>query len=281
MDVLDTVERVAVWRRTITGRLGLVPTMGALHDGHLSLVQRARPECDRVAATIFVNPAQFGQSEDLARYPRDLPGDLALLEREGVDMVFTPTEAVIYPPGFSTWVTEEQVARRWEGEARPGHFRGVTTVVLKLLDIVRPERAYFGEKDYQQLRVVERMVRDLNVPVAIVPCPTVREPDGLAMSSRNVRLAPGERAAATVLWRALDAARLAAAKGERDGEALRRIAEDVIAREPRARLEYVAVVDPETLEPLTRLDARGAVCLVAARLGDVRLIDNLRLALSA
>ena len=157
----------------------------------------------------------------------------------------------------------------------------MTTVVLKLLDIVRPERAYFGEKDYQQLRVVERMVRDLNVPVAIVPCPTVREPDGLAMSSRNVRLAPGERAAATVLWRALYAARLAAAKGERDGEALRRIAEDVIAREPRARLEYVAVVDPETLEPLTRLDARGAVCLVAARLGDVRLIDNLRLALSA
>jgi len=277
MEVLDTVERVDAWRRTITGRLGLVPTMGALHEGHLSLVRRARPECDRVAATIFVNPAQFGPSEDLARYPRDLPGDLALLAREGVDMVFAPTEAVIYPPGFSTWVTEEQVARRWEGEARPGHFRGVTTVVLKLFNIVRPERAYFGEKDYQQLRVIERMVRDLNLPVTIVPCPTVREPDGLALSSRNVRLEPADRKAARVLSRALEAARSAAAKGERDGEALRRIAEDVIRGEPQARLDYVAVVDRETLEPLGRLDARGAVCLVAARIGPVRLIDNLRL----
>jgi len=277
MEVLDTVERVDAWRRTITGRLGLVPTMGALHEGHLSLVRRARPECDRVAATIFVNPAQFGPSEDLAKYPRDLPGDLALLAREGVDMVFTPTEAVIYPPGFSTWVTEEQVALRWEGEARPGHFRGVTTVVLKLFNIVRPERAYFGEKDYQQLRVIERMVRDLNLPVTIVPCPTVREPDGLALSSRNVRLEPADRKAARVLSRALEAARSAAAKGERDGEALRRIAEDVIRGEPQARLDYVAVVDRETLEPLGRLDARGAVCLVAARIGPVRLIDNLRL----
>jgi len=277
MEVLDTVERVDAWRRTITGRLGLVPTMGALHEGHLSLVRRARPECDRVAATIFVNPAQFGPSEDLARYPRDLPGDLALLAREGVDMVFAPTEAVIYPPGFSTWVTEEQVARRWEGEARPGHFRGVTTVVLKLFNIVRPERAYFGEKDYQQLRVIERMVRDLNLPVTIVPCPTVRESDGLALSSRNVRLEPADRKAARVLSRALEAARSAAAKGERDGEALRRIAEDVIRGEPQARLDYVAVVDRETLEPLGRLDARGAVCLVAARIGPVRLIDNLRL----
>ena len=278
MEILDSIERVNAWRGTGGGRLGLVPTMGALHDGHLSLVRRARPECDRLAATIFVNPAQFGAHEDLAKYPRDLPGDLALFEREGVDMVFTPTEAVIYPPGFSTWVTEEQVARRWEGEARPGHFRGVTTVVLKLLNIVRPDRAYFGEKDYQQLRVVERMVRDLNLPVTIVPCPTVREPDGLAMSSRNVRLAPADRKAATVLWRALEAARAAALGGERDGEALRRAAAEVIAREPRARVDYVAVVDPETLEPLARLDARGAQCLLAARVGDIRLIDNLRLA---
>jgi pantoate--beta-alanine ligase len=277
MEILDSIERVNTWRETVGGRLGLVPTMGALHDGHLSLVRRARPECDRVAATIFVNPAQFGAHEDLAQYPRDLPGDLALFEREGVDMVFTPTEAVIYPPGFSTWVTEERVARRWEGQARPGHFRGVTTVVLKLFTIVRPDRAYFGEKDYQQLRVVAKMVHDLNVPVTIVPCPTVREPDGLAMSSRNVRLAAADRKAATVLWRALDAARAAAAKGERDGDALRRGVEDAIGREPRARLDYVAVVDPQTLEPLERLDARGAVCLVAARFGDVRLIDNLRL----
>lgn len=278
MEVLDTVERVDAWRRMITGRLGLVPTMGALHEGHLSLVRRARAECDPVAVSLFVNPTQFGPSEDLARYPRDLPGDLALLAREGVDMVFTPTEAIIYPPGFSTWVTEERVALRWEGEARPGHFRGVTTVVLKLLNIVRPERAYFGEKDYQQLRVVERMVRDLNVPTTIVLCPTVREPDGLAMSSRNVRLAPADRKAALVLSKALEAARAACANGERDGEALRRIAEDVIRGEPRARLDYVAVVDRETLEPLERLDARGAACLVAARIGAVRLIDNLRLA---
>ena len=185
MHVAETIDALVAWRATVAGTLGLVPTMGALHDGHLALVRRARRECDRVATTIFVNPAQFGPHEDLRSYPRDLPRDLALLTAEGVDCVFTPTDPMMYPADFSTWVTVERIVSRWEGVSRPGHFRGVATIVLKLLNVARADRAYFGEKDYQQLRVIERMVRDLNVPTAIVPCPTVREPDGLAMSSRN------------------------------------------------------------------------------------------------
>jgi len=258
-------------------RLGFVPTMGALHEGHLSLVRRARRECERVAVSLFVNPTQFGPGEDFQRYPRDLPRDLALLEAEGVDTIFTPTVEEMYPEGFSTWVTVERLAERWEGASRPGHFRGVATVVLKLLNLVRPDRAYFGEKDYQQLRVVERMVRDLNVPTTIVACPTVREPDGLALSSRNAHLSPGERRAATVLWRALTAARAGYERRERDGATLRRIAEGVIAEEPLARLDYVAVADPTTLEPVARIGREGAVCLVAAWIGTIRLIDNLPL----
>jgi len=251
--------------------------MGALHEGHLSLVRRARRECERVAVSIFVNPAQFGPGEDFQRYPRDLPRDLALLEAEGVDTVLTPTVEEIYPADFSTWVTVERLTARWEAASRPNHFRGVATVVLKLLNLVRPDRAYFGEKDYQQLRVVERMVRDLNVPTAIVACPTVRDPDGLALSSRNAYLSPRERQAATVLWRALTAARAGYERGERDGAALRRLAEGVIAGEPLARLDYASVADPMTLEPVARIGREGAVCLVAAWIGTIRLIDNLPL----
>lgn len=273
MEILDSIERVNTWRETVGGRLGLVPTMGALHDGHLSLVRRARPECDRVAATIFVNPAQFGAHEDLAHYPRDLPGDLALFERQGVDMVFTPTEAVIYPPGFSTWVTEERVARRWEGQARPGHFRGVTTVVLKLLDIVRPARAYFGEKDYQQLQVVRRMTRDLSLPIEIVGCPIIREPDGLAMSSRNAYLGAAEREQATVLYRALQEAQALAMLGERDPVRLEAEMRSVLLAEPGVRVDYAVVVDAHALEPIRVLD-RECRALIAARLGPTRLIDN-------
>ena len=221
MEIVASLEALAARRGGMPGRLGVVPTMGALHDGHLSLVRRARAECDRVAVTIFVNPAQFGPHEDLAAYPRDLPRDLELLRAERTDLVFTPTESMIYPGGFSTWVIVERLTERWEGTSRPGHFRGVATVVLKLLKMVRAERAYFGEKDYQQLRVVERMVRDLNVPTVIVPCPTVREPDGLAMSSRNAYLKPAERQAATALWRGLSVAREACRAGERDGAAAR------------------------------------------------------------
>lgn len=278
MEVAETIEALHAWRAAATGGLGFVPTMGALHEGHLSLVRRARRECDRVAVSIFVNPAQFGPHEDLQRYPRDLPRDLARLAAERADLVFTPTEPMIYPEGFSTWVTVERLAERWEGASRPGHFRGVATVVLKLLHLVRAERAYFGEKDYQQLRVVERMARDLNVPTTIVACPTVREPDGLAMSSRNAYLSPIERRAAAVLWRALTAARAECAKGERRGEALRRFVEEMIGREPLARLDYVAVADPMTLEPVERIDDRGAICCLAAWIGQVRLIDNLLLA---
>jgi pantoate--beta-alanine ligase len=274
MEVADSIAALSEWRERAGGRLGVVPTMGALHDGHLSLVRRARAECDGVVVTIFVNPAQFGPHEDLASYPRDLPRDLELLRQEGTDLVFTPTAPMVYPPGFASWVTVERLSERWEGVSRPGHFRGVATVVLKLLNLVRAERAYFGEKDYQQLRVVERMARDLNLPTAIVPCPTVREPDGLAMSSRNAYLSPAERQAATVLWRGLSAARDAARAGERDAEALARAVRAPIDGEPRARVDYVGIADPVTLEPVSRVD-KDAVCLVAAWIAKVRLIDNL------
>lgn len=278
MRVVETSEALRGWRATVSEPLGLVPTMGALHDGHLSLVRRARRECDRVVVSIFLNPAQFGPNEDLQSYPRDLARDLALLDAERVDLVFTPAERVIYPEGYSTWVTVERLADRWEGASRPGHFRGVATVVLKLLSLVRPERAYFGEKDYQQLRVVERMVRDLHAPATVVACPTVREADGLAMSSRNAYFSPAERQAATVLWRALTAAREECVKGERSGDRLRRVAEETIGSEPLARLDYVAVVDPLTLEPLERVGRSGAICCLAAWIGKVRLIDNVLLA---
>jgi pantoate--beta-alanine ligase len=277
MVVAESIEAFHAWRASVGGTLGLVPTMGALHDGHLSLVRRARRECDRVATTVFVNPAQFGPHEDLKSYPRDLPRDLALLEAERVDCVFTPSEPMMYPPGFSTWVAVEELTSRWEGVSRPGHFRGVATVVLKLLNLVRSERAYFGEKDYQQLRVVERMVRDLDVPTAIVPCETVREADGLAMSSRNAYFSPGERRAAVALWRGLTAAREACRAGERSGEALAHIVTETIQRERLARIDYVGVVDSWSLEPVARVGREGAVCLVAAWIGKVRLIDNLRL----
>ena len=274
MEVVDSVEAFVSWRRGVAGRLGLVPTMGALHDGHLSLVRRAHRETDRVVTTIFVNPTQFGPHEDLKTYPRDLPHDLALLRAERVDCVFTPTEAMMYPSDFSTWVVVERLTDRWEGRSRPGHFRGVATVVLKLLNLARADRAYFGEKDYQQLRVVDRLVRDLDVPTEIVRCPTVREPDGLAMSSRNAQLAPEDRRAAVVLFRALSAGRDVCRGGERSGDALGRLVTETICREPRARVDYVAVADPLTLEPVARVGPGGAVCLVGVWIGSVRLIDN-------
>ncbi|HEV8643475.1 MAG TPA: pantoate--beta-alanine ligase [Methylomirabilota bacterium] len=278
MDVVESLEALRAWRAAVPGPLGFVPTMGALHDGHLSLVRRARRECERVVVSIFVNPAQFGPHEDFERYPRDLARDLVLLDGEGVHLVFAPTPAIVYPAGFSTWVTVETLTERWEGAARPGHFRGVATVVLKLLNLVQPDRAYFGEKDYQQLRVIERMARDLNVSTTIVPCPTVREPDGLAMSSRNAYLAAAQRQAATVIFRALVAARQACERGERDPKTLAAVVEGMLAAEPLVRIDYVAVVDPGSLEPLTAIAQGGAVCCVAAWVGAIRLIDNLVLA---
>ena len=274
MRVVHTVSELKSIRHDGAGRWGLVPTMGALHRGHLSLVARARAENDHVAASLFVNPTQFGPQEDLARYPRDFEGDRAALEKGGCDVLFAPPVEEVYPKGFSTYVEPGKVALPLEGESRPGHFRGVATVVSKLFGIVEPHRAYFGDTDAQQLAVIRAVVRDLNIPVQIVPCPTVREADGLALSSRNVYLGPQERHAATVLVRSLMAARGRFVGGERDASALRRTMEAVLASEPLARTDYAAVVDPETFEELETVEG-SARLLLAVRIGATRLIDNI------
>ncbi len=274
MQVVTTLEELWAARAQLAEPVGFVPTMGYLHEGHLSLVRCAKRACRSVVVSIFVNPTQFGPNEDLARYPRDLPRDLRLLAAEGVDLVWTPTAEVMYPAGFQTWVTVEQLTAPLEGARRPGHFRGVTTVVTKLFNAVRPQWAFFGQKDAQQARVIQQMTRDLNLPIGIVVCPIVREPDGLAMSSRNTYLNPEERQAATVLYRALRAAREAFEAGERDAEVLRRVMRETIAAEPLARLQYVSVADPETL-----LESEGpverALLSMAVFVGSTRLIDNL------
>lgn len=255
-------------------RWGLVPTMGYLHEGHLSLVQRARAENDFVAASIFVNPTQFAPDEDLGSYPRDLQRDLALLEQEGVDLAFAPEETALYPPDFQTSVIVSDVTQRLEGASRPTHFRGVTTIVAKLFNILQPDRAYFGQKDAQQVVVVKRMVEDLNFNIQIVVCPIVREVDGLAMSSRNARLRPAERAAAPVLYHALSAARDAIHGGVLDGDDLRELMAAEIAAEPLARLDYVSVAHPKTLQELDQVE-KNALLSGAIFVGDVRLIDNI------
>jgi pantoate--beta-alanine ligase len=256
-----------------TGTLGLVPTMGALHAGHVSLVTRARGENDRVAASIFVNPSQFSEAEDLAKYPRALERDLRLLDSLGVDVVWTPAPADVYPPGFQTWITVEEVSAPLEGARRPGHFRGVATVVAKLLNVLGPDRAYFGQKDAQQVAVIRRMVTDLAFPVDVVVCPTVRETDGLALSSRNVHLAPAERRAAPVIHRALAAACAAFESGERDANRLRAILADTLACQPLARVDYLSVADAASLVELERIEGPALVSL-AVRFGGTRLIDN-------
>ncbi len=276
MQIVVTLPELRAARARLAEPVGLVPTMGYLHDGHLSLVRRARAECASVVASIFVNPTQFGPSEDLTAYPRDLPRDLHLLEGQGTDLVWTPTPEVMYPADFQTWVTVQQVAQPLEGERRPGHFRGVTTVVAKLFNGVQAQRAYFGQKDAQQAVVIRQMARDLNFAIDIVICPTVREPDGLAMSSRNVYLDPAQRQAATVLYRALNQARAAFQAGERDAEQLRRIVRGTIAAEPLVRLQYVSCAHPNTLDELTVV-ADGALLSLAAFVGQTRLIDNLLL----
>ena len=260
-------------RAGMRGKFGLVPTMGALHEGHLALVRRARAECDQVAVSIFVNPAQFGPSEDLNRYPRDPERDLGLLEPLGVDLVFSPSPETMYPSGYQSWVAVEEVSKGLEGDVRPGHFRGVATAVAKLLNIFTPDRAYFGQKDAQQVVVIRRMVSDLNFPVEIVVCPTARAQDGLALSSRNSYLRPDERQAATVLYRALSAARDAFESGERSAGALRGIMKGVLEAEPLARADYIAASDPETLADVEHVDA-GILLSLAVRVGNVRLIDN-------
>ena len=274
MDVVTTIGEVRRIRKARPGTWGLVPTMGYLHEGHLSLVRRARAENDHVAVSIFVNPTQFGPHEDLDRYPRDLNRDLSLLEPLGVDLVLAPPVEEMYPPGFQTKVVVEDVARPLEGAARPGHFVGVATIVCKLFNIFQPDRAYFGQKDAQQVVVIRRMARDLDFDLEIVVCPTVRESDGLAMSSRNMYLSPKERRAATVLFRALSAAQAAWQAGERDGERLRQRMRAVLTSEPLARPDYVSIADPDTLVELDQVGER-ALASLAVRIGATRLIDNL------
>ena len=274
MKTVTTVRDVREWRRGSPGLLGLVPTMGYLHAGHLSLVEAARRENDRVAASLFVNPTQFGPTEDLSRYPRDLARDTRLLEAAGCDLLFAPPPEEVYPPGFETAIDVGAVAATLEGARRPGHFRGVATVVLKLFGIFQPDRAYFGQKDAQQLAVIRKMARDLDLTVEIRACPTVRETDGLAMSSRNVYLTPEERQAAPVLHRALQAARDRWAAGERNANALRETMHSVLAGENRLRVDYVSVADPETCRELDTVDG-AALLSLAAFLGKARLIDNL------
>lgn len=255
--------------------IGFVPTMGALHEGHLSLVRAARAKCDVVVVSIFVNPAQFDRREDLNSYPRDLNRDAALLADENVDYVFAPPVEEIYPPGFSTHVTVEALTNKLEGAARPGHFRGVTTVVAVLLNIVRPDFAFFGQKDSQQAIVIKQMARDLAFDTEIVVHPIVREPSGLAMSSRNQQLTEEQKRAATVLHRALSDARSAFENGERNASRLVELVRETIAEEPLVRIDYVSINDADTLDEMKRIDERAALISLAAFVGDTRLIDNI------
>ena len=253
MKVVRTVAQLRAWRKGLSGTLGFIPTMGYLHQGHLALVSRSKRENDTTAVSIFVNPTQFGPREDLAHYPRDLPRDLALLEKAGTDLVFAPETEEMYPPGFSTWVMAEGMTERLEGACRPGHFRGVATVVAKLFNLVQPHRAYFGQKDAQQLAVIKKMAWDLNIDLEIVPVPTVREPDGLAISSRNIFLNPRERQAALVLYRSLCLAQEMHRSGERHAGKIREAVIELIQEEPLAQIDYVSMAHPELLAVLLPL----------------------------
>lgn len=276
MQIAKTIAEMKALRRQSRGTVGFVPTMGYLHEGHLALVRQARAENSVVVVSIFVNPTQFGPSEDFDRYPRDIPRDLALLEKEGTDVVFMPSAEEMYPKGFSSWVVVEKVTERLEGRSRPGHFRGVATVVNKLFNIVEPTRAYFGQKDAQQVVVIKKMVADLNMNLEIVVVPTVRESDGLAMSSRNVYLNPRERQAATVLFRALSLAKSLRGKGEKNAEIIREAMGSLIKKEPLAEIDYISIADPQTLEELSIIGG-PALASLAVRIGKTRLIDNILL----
>ena len=277
MEICTTISEV---RQALKGvshtPVGAVLTMGALHDGHLALVRQAREECETVVASIYVNPTQFGDLTDLTAYPRGVQGDLRVLREEGVGLVFMPTDAEMYPPGFDTWVEPGKVAEPLEGVHRPGHFRGVCTVVLKLFNALRPDRSYFGQKDAQQIMVIRRMAEDLALGVEIVAVPTVRERDGLALSSRNAKMSFEERQAAPVLYRALCLAQELALRGQRDADTVREAMQECITAEPLASIDYVSVADAETLEELTGID-RPALASLAVRIGESRLIDNVLL----
>jgi len=274
MKTVVTISELRAARLELAEPVGIVPTMGYLHEGHLSLAKRAGEECTSVVATIFVNPTQFAPEEDLDSYPRDLDRDLALLDKAGVDLVWMPTPEIMYPENFQTWISVDKLTQLLEGASRPSHFQGVTTVVAKLFNGVQPQKAYFGQKDAQQVVVIQRMVRDLNFPIEIVICPIVRESDGLAMSSRNSYLNSDQRQAATVLNRSLNAAKEAFESGERQAEKLRAIVTQTINAEPLAQLEYISCAHPETLLELEG-NIEKALLSMAARLGKTRLIDNM------
>jgi len=275
MDVFSTIADIRRQRwAEPPATWGFVPTMGFLHEGHLSLVRRARQENDRVGASIFVNPAQFNDPNDLTAYPRDIDLDLSLLKEEGVDLVWAPGQDIVYPPGYETFVRVNEVTRRLEGAARPGFFQGVTTVVAKLFNVFQPQRTYFGQKDAQQAIVIKRMVQDLNFGIEVVVCPTVREADGLAMSSRNANLPPAARRQATCLYHALLAAKDLFEQDERDAEKLRARMVEVIDSADMARLDYVSAAHPDTLEELTVIEDRALLSL-AVFFGTIRLIDNM------
>ena len=279
MNTLITLSDLRTARLSLKGTVGLVPTMGYLHEGHLSLVRRAKAECDHVIVTIFVNPTQFGPSEDLSKYPRDLERDLNLIASLSTPssaskiLVWNPTAEVMYPSGYQTWVEVEAMTQPLEGSMRPGHFRGVTTVVAKLFNATQPDKAYFGQKDAQQVAVIRQMVRDLNFPLEVVVCPTTREADGLAMSSRNKYLNEAERKAAVVLFRSLSAAKELYEGGEREAEKIRGKTKEVLAAEPLAQMQYVSCADYDTLEELSEIKGK-ALLSMAVFLGKTRLIDN-------
>ena len=273
MKTVESVAELKILRRQMKGALGFVPTMGFLHEGHLELVRRAKRDNPNALVSIFVNPTQFGPKEDFASYPRDIPRDLAMLETVGTDVVFMPSAAEMYPPRFNTWVDVQKVTERLEGAVRPGHFRGVATVCNKLFNMVEPTRAYFGQKDAQQCVVIKKMVADLNMNLEIVIVPTVREPDGLAMSSRNIYLKAEERKTAIVLSRSLDLAREMWSGGERDADRIKQAMTAFIKREPLANIDYVSVADAETLDELKEIKPPALVSLVV-KIGKPRLLDN-------
>jgi pantoate--beta-alanine ligase len=273
MRIVATIAEFRKLRSKLDGPVGFVPTMGYLHEGHLSLVRQAKTENPSVVASIFVNPTQFGPKEDFARYPRDPERDLALLEKEGTDIVFMPEAEEMYPPGFNSWVEVGGLTEKLEGAARPGHFRGVATVVAKLFNIVRPDRAYFGQKDAQQLLVIKKMVKDLDMGLEIIAAPTVREPDGLAMSSRNTYLSAEERKQATVLYQSLQLAQRLYAGGEKDAGAIKAQMTALIGQQPLADIEYISIADSATLDELDKVKPPALVSM-AVRFGKTRLIDN-------
>jgi len=271
--VFKTINEIKQLRLKLAEPVGFVPTMGYLHEGHLALVRQARAENSSVVVSIFVNPTQFGPQEDFDKYPRNPKRDLAMLEKEGVDIVFMPSVAEMYPPQFDSWVEVGKVTERLEGATRPGHFRGVTTVVAKLLNIVQPDKAYFGQKDAQQLVVIKKMVADLDMNVEIIAVPTVREPDGLAMSSRNIYLNAEERKAALVLYQALTLAQKLWSQGERDAQAIHQQMTAIIQKQPLAEIDYISIADAETLDELDTVKTPALVSL-AVKIGKTRLIDN-------